>query len=114
MTEDLNENGILDPGEDKNGNQRLDIPDRLERSGSQDGRQMRFVYGGATGAVRLQNIHLEKGMECIDCHFYQDLHGDGNVYTRIDRLKASCLLCSSNACPPRLIQHHPVTSLSHP
>jgi hypothetical protein len=30
--------------------------------------------------VHLKDIHLEKGMHCIDCHFEQDAHGDGNLY----------------------------------
>jgi len=31
-------------------------------------------------AVHLNDIHLERGMHCIDCHFRQDAHGDGNLY----------------------------------
>ena len=31
-------------------------------------------------AVHLADIHLEKGMHCIDCHFTQDVHGDGKLY----------------------------------
>ncbi|HJZ99557.1 MAG TPA: hypothetical protein VKE70_23765 [Candidatus Solibacter sp.] len=31
-------------------------------------------------AVRLSDIHLDKGMHCIDCHFEQDSHGDGHLY----------------------------------
>ena len=31
-------------------------------------------------AVHLNDIHLERGMHCIDCHFRQDSHGDGNLY----------------------------------
>jgi hypothetical protein len=31
-------------------------------------------------AVHLADIHLEKGMQCVDCHFVQDNHGNGNVY----------------------------------
>ncbi|HEX5885000.1 MAG TPA: hypothetical protein VFY67_10725 [Pyrinomonadaceae bacterium] len=31
-------------------------------------------------AVHLDDIHLERGMHCIDCHFRQDSHGDGNLY----------------------------------
>ncbi len=31
-------------------------------------------------AVHLNDIHLEKGMHCVDCHFRQDSHGDGNLY----------------------------------
>jgi hypothetical protein len=31
-------------------------------------------------AVHLKDIHLEKGMHCVDCHFKQDNHGDGRLY----------------------------------
>ncbi len=31
-------------------------------------------------AVHLRDVHLEKGMHCVDCHFRQDVHGDGNLY----------------------------------
>ncbi len=31
-------------------------------------------------AVHLQDIHLEKGMHCVDCHFRQDNHGTGILY----------------------------------
>jgi hypothetical protein len=31
-------------------------------------------------AVQLADIHLEKGMHCIDCHFEQDSHGNGKLY----------------------------------
>ena len=31
-------------------------------------------------AVHLQDIHAEKGMHCVDCHFRQDSHGTGILY----------------------------------
>ena len=31
-------------------------------------------------AVQLADIHLEKGMQCVDCHFAQDNHGTGRIY----------------------------------
>jgi len=31
-------------------------------------------------AVHLKDIHLEKGMQCTDCHFEQDNHGSGKLY----------------------------------
>ena len=34
----------------------------------------------AGAPVHLKDIHLEKGMHCVDCHFRQDAHGDGNLY----------------------------------
>jgi hypothetical protein len=35
----------------------------------------------AKRAVHLKDIHLEKGMHCVDCHFKQDNHGDGRLYS---------------------------------
>lgn len=31
-------------------------------------------------AVHLRDIHLEKGMHCVDCHFAGDNHGNGKLY----------------------------------
>jgi hypothetical protein len=31
-------------------------------------------------AVHLKDIHLEKGMHCVDCHFKQDVHGTTRLY----------------------------------
>jgi len=31
-------------------------------------------------AVHLKDIHLEKGMHCVDCHFSGDAHGDGLLH----------------------------------
>jgi hypothetical protein len=31
-------------------------------------------------AVHLADIHLEKGMQCADCHFAQDNHGNAKIY----------------------------------
>ncbi|HEX8153693.1 MAG TPA: hypothetical protein VF698_11230 [Thermoanaerobaculia bacterium] len=31
-------------------------------------------------SVHLRDIHLEKGMHCVDCHFSQDEHGNGQLY----------------------------------
>jgi hypothetical protein len=45
-------------------------------------------------AVQLKDIHLEKGMHCVDCHFYQDVHGNGKLYgeTR-NAIEISCADC---------------------
>lgn len=34
-------------------------------------------------AVHLADIHLEAGMHCIDCHFKQDMHGNGKLYGEV-------------------------------
>ena len=45
-------------------------------------------------AVHLKDIHLEKGMHCIDCHFEQDSHGNGKLYgeTR-NAIEIDCIDC---------------------
>ncbi len=37
----------------------------------------------AGSAVHMQDIHMEKGMHCIDCHFSIDNHGNGNLYGEV-------------------------------
>lgn len=45
-------------------------------------------------AVHLQDIHLERGMHCVDCHFSQDVHGDGNLYGEYgDAIEIECSDC---------------------
>ena len=80
--------------EDANGNGKLDLIDRVPREKSVDGRQMRYVYGGRNGSTRLMDVHFERGMHCIDCHFLQDVHGDGHVYsTNWDAIEIECEDC---------------------
>jgi hypothetical protein len=45
-------------------------------------------------AVHLADIHLEKGMHCVDCHFTQDVHGNGKLYgeTR-NAVEIGCVDC---------------------
>jgi hypothetical protein len=46
-----------------------------------DGKQIAFDDPDRFGkAVHLADIHLEKGMQCNDCHFAQDNHGNGRIY----------------------------------
>jgi len=44
--------------------------------------------------VHLKDIHLERGMQCIDCHFKQDSHGSGKLYgeTR-NAVEIDCVDC---------------------
>ncbi len=45
-------------------------------------------------AVHLADIHFEKGMDCIDCHTEQDMHGDGNLYAQMtDAIEIRCEDC---------------------
>jgi hypothetical protein len=46
-----------------------------------NGEQIAFDDPNRFGkAVHLADIHLEKGMQCNDCHFAQDNHGNGKIY----------------------------------
>lgn len=121
FTEDCNNNGELDTelvlqridaegnpvgdpetiDEDLNGNGELDLIDHAPRELSQDGRQMRYVYGGANGSTRLMDIHFERGVHCIDCHMLQDSHGDGNLYsTNWEQIEIECEDCHGKADKP--------------
>lgn len=44
--------------------------------------------------VHLKDIHLERGMHCVDCHFEQDNHGDGKLYgAYADAIAIGCIDC---------------------
>ncbi len=48
----------------------------------------------AQKAVHLKDIHAEKGMHCIDCHFEQDNHGDGKLYGEFhNAIEIQCVDC---------------------
>jgi len=45
-------------------------------------------------AVHMKDIHLEKGMHCIDCHFKQDNHGNGKLYGEVRAaVEITCVDC---------------------
>jgi hypothetical protein len=44
--------------------------------------------------VHQMDIHLEKGMHCIDCHFIQDAHGNGKLYQEVRAaIEIQCVDC---------------------
>lgn len=44
--------------------------------------------------VHLKDIHLERGMHCIDCHFRQDNHGNGKLYGEVrNAVEIDCVDC---------------------
>ncbi len=51
--------------------------------------------GSRTGVpVHLKDIHLEKGMHCVDCHFKQDNHGNGKLYGEVrNAIEIDCKDC---------------------
>ena len=44
--------------------------------------------------VHLLDIHLEKGMHCVDCHFVQDAHGNTKLYQEVRAaIEVQCTDC---------------------
>jgi hypothetical protein len=48
--------------------------------------------------VHLKDIHAEKGMHCVDCHFEQDVHGDTHLYAEYQgAIQIQCQDCHGTA-----------------
>ena len=56
--------------------------------------------------VHLMDIHLEKGMHCIDCHYQQDNHGNTKLYGEVRAaIEIGCIDChgtASESIPKRI------------
>ena len=49
-------------------------------------------------AVHLSSIHMDKGMHCVDCHFAQDMHGNGHIYGEVAAaIEIDCVDCHGTA-----------------
>ena len=49
------------------------------------------------GKIR-QDVHLEAGLECIDCHTQFDIMGDGNIYSKQHQaVEIRCETCHGDA-----------------
>ncbi len=45
-----------------------------------------------------RDVHLERGMECIDCHTQSDIMGDGNIYSRqFQAVEIRCETCHGDS-----------------
>ena len=48
--------------------------------------------------VHMLDIHLEKGMHCVDCHFVQDMHGNSKLYGEVRAaIEIQCIDCHGTA-----------------
>jgi hypothetical protein len=49
-------------------------------------------------AVHMMDIHAEKGLQCADCHFSQDNHGNGLIYGEVaNAIEIGCKDCHGTA-----------------
>jgi hypothetical protein len=88
-----------------------DDPDLFRR----DGEGLFVPVGTNPGrSVHLMDIHAERGLQCADCHFSRDAHGNGFIYGEVaNAIEISCRDChgtvrdyanlrtSNVAAPPR-------------
>jgi len=48
--------------------------------------------------VHMLDIHMERGMHCVDCHFIQDMHGNTKLYGEVRAaIEISCIDCHGTA-----------------
>jgi hypothetical protein len=51
-----------------------------------------------TRAVQLTSIHMDLGFHCVDCHFAQDMHGNGHIYGEVPAaIEIDCADCHGTA-----------------
>ncbi|MEO0417659.1 MAG: hypothetical protein AAF249_02265 [Pseudomonadota bacterium] len=68
-----------------------DDPEKWRRKG-----EGKFVEPGKNPgkAVHMMSIHAEVGMQCADCHFEQDTHGNGLIYGEVaNAIEIGCKDC---------------------
>lgn len=59
-----------------------------------------FVEAGTNPGktVHMMDIHAEKGLQCADCHFAQDSHGNGLIYGEVaNAIEIGCKDCHGTA-----------------
>ena len=65
-------------------------PSDRERSEGKEGREGTPLH--------LMDIHLEKGMHCVDCHFIVSAHGNGKLYGEVrNAIEIECIDCHGTA-----------------
>jgi len=72
-----------------------DDPEKFRKEG-----EGKFVEPGINPgkAVHMMDIHAEKGLQCADCHFAQDSHGNGMIYGEVaNAIEIGCKDCHGTA-----------------
>ncbi len=72
-----------------------DDPEKWRRKGEGE-----FVPAGVNPGktVHMMDIHAEKGMQCADCHFAQDAHGNGLIFGEVaNAIEIGCKDCHGTA-----------------
>ena len=72
-----------------------DDPEKWRKKG-----EGKFVPVGTNPgkSVHMMDIHAEKGMQCADCHYSQDSHGNGLIYGEVaNAVEIGCKDCHGTA-----------------
>ncbi len=102
----------------------LELPRRLQarpqgqpaRRRQQHRRERRSGEVQEGGASR--SIHVDYGMQCVDCHFAQDAHGSGHIYGEVQgAIEITCVDCHgtvdglSQLCAPAVPPRRPAAPI---
>lgn len=72
-----------------------DDPQRWRREGEG---QFAPIGTNPGRTVHMMDIHAEKGLQCADCHFSQDSHGNGFIYGEVaNAIEIGCKDCHGTA-----------------
>lgn len=72
-----------------------DDPEKFRKANSPEFPEVGTQKGKA---VHMMDIHAEKGMQCADCHFAQDSHGNGFLYGEVaNAIEIGCKDCHGTA-----------------
>lgn len=79
---------------DDQGNVIPDVTSEKLQQAMQPRSEQEWEKGRPGIPVHLKDIHLEKGMHCVDCHFAEDSHGNGKLYGQYaDAIGVTCADC---------------------
>jgi hypothetical protein len=77
-----------------------DDPEKWRKAGAPQFPEPTATPGGAQGgkAVHMMSVHAEVGMQCADCHFAQDGHGNGFIHGEVaNAVEIGCKDCHGTA-----------------
>ncbi|MBV1918866.1 MAG: hypothetical protein KUG65_12515 [Sphingomonadaceae bacterium] len=73
-------------------------PDDPEKWRKGDERKFVKIGTNPGKTVHMMDIHAEKGLQCADCHFSQDSHGNGLIYGEVaNAVEIGCKDCHGTA-----------------
>lgn len=56
--------------------------------------------------LKQDDVHLAKGMRCLDCHSAREMHGDGNPYKSLKQTRAMDAKCENCHDPVKPTESH--------